>query len=230
MAKTDDDHRYFVFTNRETGADLVPRQQCFAEVKQAVWAANRPRAFFGNKVMLPLHVAKLNLDVLLNPGFTSPIFCGCPTVTVFHDLQHIRHPEHFRWFDLPFWRMLLFASAHRSNLLLADSEATRRDLLRFYRLPHKQVRTVHLGVDPEFFQLRRSAVDSFLLSVSTLHPHKNLDRLLQAFFEFRRIQPGYRLVVAGLKGFQTDALYRLRDSLNLADSVEFTGGFHAGSC
>ena len=38
---------------------------------------------------------------MFNPGFTAPLACGCPQVTVFHDLQHKRHPEYFRWFDLP---------------------------------------------------------------------------------------------------------------------------------
>ena len=42
---------------------------------------------------------------------TAPLLAPCPTVTVFHDLQHKRHPEHFRRFDLPFWRFFLYWSA-----------------------------------------------------------------------------------------------------------------------
>jgi hypothetical protein len=30
---------------------------------------------------------------MLNPGFTAPLLCGCPQATVFHDLQHKRHPS-----------------------------------------------------------------------------------------------------------------------------------------
>jgi glycosyltransferase involved in cell wall biosynthesis len=143
-------------------------------------------------------------------------------VTVFHDMQHKRHPEHFRWFDLPFWRVLLFASAHRATVLLADSDATRADVLRYYRLPPARVRVVRLGVDPVFFGLRR-APEKLLLTVSTLHPHKGLDALLQAFAQFRRERPNFRLVVAGLRGFHAEALEKLRADLGLADAVEFTG-------
>ena len=39
--------------------------------------------------------------MLFNPGFTAPLFGPCPSVTVFHDLQHKRQPQNFRWFDLP---------------------------------------------------------------------------------------------------------------------------------
>ena len=81
---------------------------------------------------------------LFNPGFTAPLLCGCPMVTVFHDLQHKRHPEYFRWFDLPFWQFFVWASAHRSRGLIAVSAATRDDLQRYYR---RSAELIHHGVE-----------------------------------------------------------------------------------
>lgn len=145
-------------------------------------------------------------------------------MTVFHDLQHKRHPEHFRWFDLPFWRVLLFWSAHVSAVVIAVSEATRADLVRFYRLAPDKIRVVPEAVEPKFFEIARARrPEFFLLSVSTSHPHKNLDGLLRAFAEFRTTRPEFRLVIAGLRGFDATKLERLRDKLGLAESVEFTG-------
>jgi len=173
---------------------------------------------------LPLAAVRHSLDAMLNPGFTAPLFCPCPQVTVFHDLQHQRHPEYFRWFDLPFWQFFLFWSAHVSRLLLAVSAATAADLLKHYRLPESKVRVTREGVDPVFFDIaRRRTPEPFLLAVSTLHPHKNLDGLLRAFAGFRRTHPEFRLVVCGLHGFSTGALHELRDSLDLRDAVEFPG-------
>jgi glycosyltransferase involved in cell wall biosynthesis len=81
-----------------------------------------------------------------------------------------------------------------------------------------------LGVDPVFFDIaRRRCPEPFLLAVSTLHPHKNLDGLLRAFAPFRRAHPEFRLVVCGLHGFFTGPLHDLRDSLGLRDAVEFPG-------
>jgi glycosyltransferase involved in cell wall biosynthesis len=217
------DH-YFVFTNRETGADLVPKQSNFTPVPQPVRASNRPGRLLWEQTALPLATARLRLDVLLNPGFTAPILCGCPQVTVFHDLQHKRHPEYFRWFDLPGWEFFLYWSARVSRLVLADSGATAADLYRFYRLAADRVRTVPLGVAADFFEIaRRRKPEPFLLAVSTLHPHKNLDGLLRAFAEFRKRRPEFRLVVTGIHGFFTGELKSLREQLALADSVEFPG-------
>ena len=222
LAEIDSTNEYFLFTNRETGDSLAPGKPNFHTVQQAVRAAFRPARIAWEQFKLPLTVAARRIDVLLNPGFTAPILCGCPQVTVFHDLQHKRHPEHFRWFDLPFWRTLLFWSAHVSHTLIADSEATREDLERYYRLPRNRIRVVPLGVDAKFFDVVRRP-ERFLLSVSTLHPHKNIDRMLRVFAEFRRGRPEFRLVIAGLRGFDTAHLHALREDLGLAESVEFTG-------
>jgi glycosyltransferase involved in cell wall biosynthesis len=224
LAGIDRTNEYVLFTNRETGRDLAPGQANFRIAGQPVRASFRPARILWEQTILPLAIAGQHIDVLLSPGFTAPILCGCPQVTVFHDLQHKRHPEHFRWLDLLFWRFLLFWSAHVSPSLIADSEATRADLLRFYRLPDDKIHVIPLGVDPKFFEIAQARrPEPMLLSVSTLHPHKNLDRLLRAFAVFHRAQPEFRLVIAGLRGFDTANLERLRQELGLTDAVEFTG-------
>ena len=224
LAEIDTVNQYFVFTNRETGPSLAPKRTNFTPVPQSVRAVSRPARLLWEQTALPLAAVCLSLDVMLNPGFTAPLLCGCPQVTVFHDLQHKRHPEYFRWFDLPFWRFFLYWSSQVSRLVLADSPATAADLRRFYRLPDSRVRVVPLGVDPVFFEVaHRRAPERFLLAVSTLHPHKNLDGLLRAFALFRRDHPDFRLVVCGIHGFFTGPLHALRDSLGLQDAVEFPG-------
>src|SRR5712692_2576999 len=224
LAEIDGTNEYVLFTNREAGRALSTGSANFVVVEQPVHASFRPGRIVWEQIPLPLAVAAHRLDVLLNPGFTAPILCGCPQVTVFHDLQHKRPPKHFRWFDLPFWRFLLFWSAHVSRTLIAVSEATRADLIRFYRLPHAKIRVVPSGVESKFFEIARALrPEPFLLSVSTLHPHKNLDALLRTFADFRRARPEFRLVIAGLRGFDAANLERLRNSLGLADAVDFTG-------
>ena len=224
LGEIDAVNHYFLFTNRETGQALGPRQANFHLIEQPVRAAFRPARILWEQTAFPIAVAAHGIDVLLNPGFTAPLVCGCPQVTVFHDLQHKRHPEHFRWFDLPFWRFFLFWSAHLSRTVIADSAASGADLDRFYRLPSRKIRVVPLGVDPKFFAIASARrPEPMLLAVSTLHPHKNLDRLLAAFRAFHQKRPQFRLAITGLRGFHSANLERLRDELGLASSVEFTG-------
>jgi glycosyltransferase involved in cell wall biosynthesis len=224
LARIDGVNRYFVFTNRETGADLAPARANFEAAPQWVSAAFRPARILWEQTALPAAAARLGIDVMLNPGFTAPVFSPCPAVTVLHDLQHKRHPEYFRPLDLPFWRVLLYLSAQLSDVVVASSRATAADIRRFYRLPEKRVRVAPIGVDPVFFDIAGGrSPEPLLLTVSTLHPHKNLDGLLRAFAGLRGIHPQFRLVIAGLRGFYAEQLEKLRMELGLADAVTFTG-------
>ncbi|HVN04896.1 MAG TPA: glycosyltransferase family 1 protein [Bryobacteraceae bacterium] len=222
LAEIDSRNEYFVFTNRETGCGLTPERANFHSMPQGVRARRRPARIFWEQTVLPGAAARLGLDALLNPGFTAPFYCPCASVTMFHDMQHKRHPEHFRWFDLPFWRAMLYWSAHLATVILANSEATRKDVLSYYRLPEERVRVAELGVDPAFFGMRRTP-EKLLLTVSTLHPHKGLDALLEAFARFHGERPEFRLAIAGLRGFHTAAVERRRAELGLTEAVELTG-------
>jgi glycosyltransferase involved in cell wall biosynthesis len=227
LAKSDTGNEYFVFTNAETEAGLIPVQRNFHHAPQPVRAVLRPARLSWEQFVLPFAVRRLGLNVLFNPGFTTPLLAGCPVVTVFHDLQHKRHPEYFRKIDLPFWRFFLYWSARHSSRIIAVSEATRADLLRFYRLPEERIRVVPHGVDEEFFAVgaRRCPEDlrNFILCVSTLHPHKNLDRLVRAFRRFHEARPEFRLIIAGMHGFQTTQIEQTIIDCGMGAHVHITG-------
>jgi len=220
LGRIDTTNDYFIFANLETAADLIPKQANFHWKPQAVHARSRPARILWEQFALPIEASRYKLDVLFNPGFTGPLLGRCPSVTVFHDLQHKRHPEYFRWFDLPFWKLLLWMSAHRSRRLIAVSQATFTDLALYYGLSDENVAVVHHGVDARLFDLDRSVTEPVLLCVSTLHPHKNLDRLIRAYARRKR---DFRLVIVGMRGFFAEAIDRLIAELGVADSVTITG-------
>jgi glycosyltransferase involved in cell wall biosynthesis len=220
-------HRFFVFINSETEGWMTPPSPRFEFVNSGVRARNRSWRLIWEQSVLPAKLRSLGIDVILNPGYTNPMLAPCPSVTVFHDLQHLRHPEYFRWYDLPFWKLFLYASAHRSASIIAVSEPTRQDFLTHYKADPSRVCMVHHGVDPEFFGIRErhsaEAGRRYVLSVSTLHPHKNFRRLLVAYADFAEKQPGVNLVIAGLRGFDSAAIGELILELNLSDKVRCTG-------
>jgi glycosyltransferase involved in cell wall biosynthesis len=227
LASVDPRNEYFVFGSREMDSGIVPESPRFRLIRTGVKARNRPARIVYEQIVLPVLLLRHGISVVLNPGFTAPVMFPGASVTVFHDLQHKRHPEFFRWFDLPFWNLLLWASARRSRSLIAVSQATASDLSHYYPFLRGRIHVIPHGVEREFFRIgdRRHAgsEEPYLLTVSTLHPHKNLSRLLEAFLEFRKARPEFRLVIAGLRGHAADSLERRRRELGLENSVTFTG-------
>src|SRR5579862_3965 len=220
LAAIDSENEYFVFTNLETGADLVPRQPNFIWKPQAVRAKLRMARILWEQTILPLEAARYRLDVMFNAGFTAPVFAPCPNVTVFYDLRHRLQPEGFRWFDRPFWRFLLWTSARVSKRIITISESARTDFTAIYGVPAERITVVYPGLEPRFFELQRDHTEPFVLCVSALFPHKNHARLIRAF---ARRQRDFRLVLAGMRNFQAPMLDALIAELGVADSVQLTG-------
>ena len=131
-------NEYFIFTNRETGADLVPAASELPPRPERGPREEPSRADLWEQLKLPAAGLRGRVNVLFSPGFTSPLRCACPRVSVFHDLQHQRHPEFFRPWELPFWNWFLAQSARTSERLIAVSQATADDLERFYPGPARR--------------------------------------------------------------------------------------------
>src|SRR5262249_42286431 len=121
---------------------------------------------------------------------------------------------------------------------IADSDATRRDLLRYYRVAPQKVRAVPLGVEPAFRPVELEAARAlaaerygltspFLLFVGTLEPRKNLRALLEAYRRLLSSHTGEgdapTLAVAGARGWWYRDLYRLARELGLDGRVRFLG-------
>ena len=213
LAEIDERNEYFVYLNRESDKDVCPSAANFHAVDTGVQAASRPRRLAYEQTGLALRSFRDRLDVLFSPGFTSPIWSRGRRVTVIHDLQHKKQPKNFGLLERLAWNVTVRASAQRSSLLITVSKQSRKDLLEAYGLAADRVRVVGHGVETALFGIRQSSKDRralldaagvprepFLLAVSTVHPHKNWDRLLDAYQSLAADGRPDHLVVCGLPG------------------------------
>ena len=106
----------------------------------------------------------------------------------------------------------------RFAVLLAVSESTRRDMLRYWR-PTRQVRVLRNGVDRPTSRIERPT-GLRLLTLCRLSPEKNLAQALRVFDLVRRDHPEATLTVAGT-GPQAAELQRLASEMHL--EVSFPG-------
>ncbi len=225
LARVDQKNEYLVFTNQETGRHLAPVSARFRHFPQPIQAEIRPLRILYEQSSLPSIIERENVDLVFNPGFTSPKALHIPAVTVFHDLQHVHHPEFFRKRELPFWNLLLAQAVRSSAKIIAASETTRRDVIEHYNLTEKRVIAIPHGVEQEFFHLERAPdpENPFLLCVSTIDPNKNIEKLIKVFSGLRGEFPKLKLVLAGMRGSQTAKVEALVDELQLHSCVRITG-------
>lgn len=155
-------------------------------------------------------------DALFVPAHVLPLVHPVPSVVTVHDLGYKRFPDA----HLPRQRRYLDwstrFSAQYATHLLADSEATRRDLSALYGVPPAKVTVVYPGgpedlarTDPAAVRARYRLPADFVLHVGTLQPRKNLARLIEAVGALRARWPGLSLVLAGGAGWLAEPILRL---------------------
>ncbi len=166
------------------------------------------------------------LDLLHSPDFIPPHGPFRSVITI-HDLTFLRYPQFLTAESRRYYNDQIHAAVQRADAILADSDATRVDMLELLRVPADKVATVHLAPDDRFRPLPAEAVDAvatrhnipilYLLFVGTFEPRKNVVGLLTAYAQLPGDVPP--LVLVGNQGWLFDeTMNRIRE-LGLAGRV-----------
>jgi glycosyltransferase involved in cell wall biosynthesis len=178
---------------------------------------------------------RLRPDLLHSLAFVSPFRPPCPAVVTVYDLSFKLTPDRFPPAQRLYLSVFTARSCHRARRVIAISESTRSDLVRLFGLPRSKVDVAYPGVSPLFqplpaeavaaFRAERQLPERFILYLGTLEPRKNVDTLVRAFAEARRVgaDGNLHLVLAGARGWWYEDLFRLIQSLELTDVVHLPG-------
>ena len=177
-------------------------------------------------------------DLLFVPSHVLPLIHPRCSVATVHDLGFHYYPEAHTLFQNVYLRWSTRHNARASVLVLADSLATQQDLIHYYGLDPGKISVVYPGrdetlapvTDPTLLAAMRHRYDlqqPYLLYVGTLHPRKNLVRLVQAYAR-SLAQPAGRataplLALAGQKGWLYHEINDEVRRLGLGEQVRFTG-------
>jgi glycosyltransferase involved in cell wall biosynthesis len=122
---------------------------------------------------------------------------GVPSATSVLDLQHEIYPRFFSRAELAYRRIAYRAAVRESRLVIAISEHVKETIVERLGVASERVRTIYLGIDLERLQPGEGPHEPFLLYPANGWPHKNHERLLEAFALVRRERPELRLVLTG---------------------------------
>lgn len=180
--------------------------------------------YYWEQVELPSYLTKHHPDsVLVNLANVAPIRYRNKIVTI-HDVAPLQHPE---WYSRRFayaYRFLLPIVARTSTRIVSDSDFSRREISRLFGVSENLIEVVPCATSREFGQARSSEkkvpTEPYVLSVASLDPRKNFDRLIKAFI--RLDLPDVRLVIVGSES-QLFSSPGLRDSTGAVTNIIFTG-------
>lgn len=151
------------------------------------------------------------------PNYIPVRYAG-PLVITAHDLSHVRYPQFHPAERVAFLSKHLRAALERADQVVTDSHFVAGEIAEVYRIPQSKITVTHLGAGAEFRE--RSAEEvaqtlarfglryrGFVLSVATLEPRKNVERLVAAYCALPEdMRLAFPLVLVGGGGWRDSDL------------------------
>lgn len=195
-----------------------------------------PFPFFWTQTRFSAELFRLKPERVFLPVQALPLFLPRQTesIVTIHDLAFKIFPEHFPSRDLRRLNWFTDFAVSRATRLIAVSEATKRDILKFYpKTREEKVRVIHHGFDAPPSVSERETEETlkkfglisgeYMLYVGALQPRKNLTRLMEAFATLARKYPSARLVLAGEAAWMSEEIFRARERNLFRDRIILTG-------
>ncbi|MBI4096246.1 MAG: glycosyltransferase family 4 protein [Candidatus Levybacteria bacterium] len=204
------------------------------------------------QLKFPQILNRENLDLMHFPYQSVPVFYNLPFVITIHDLI-INHFPSGQASTLPFpiynlkllgYKFVMSRAARKAKKIIAVSNATKEEIVDHLGVSSNKVIVTHEGaselknwkLEIGNWKLKNFSAEKFFLYVGNAYPHKNLERLLEAFYFFCHPesisgsqlnrdsdlrQNDTKLVLVGKEDYFYKRLKKKVASMNLSEKVIF---------
>ena len=178
---------------------------------------------------------KEKIDVLHVPHYNVPIFYKGDMVVTIHDLTHLVYSEFLDNKLAKYYaKIMLKIAAKKAKTIITVSENTKKDILKYFKVDENKIKVIYSGVKENLKQKPKEQLKylyekfnipkdkKILMYVGNLKPHKNLEKLLQAFSKMQSRDETTLLLVG--KAFENyNILEQKEEELKIKDKVIHTG-------
>jgi glycosyltransferase involved in cell wall biosynthesis len=233
LASLDRETTYFLFCDRADEPTLRDLAANFVPVVEDSRGYSLQEHF-----TIPGKLQKLGAQLLHSPHYVLPLLCRKRSVVTIHDCIHLLFPQYLpNRAAYQYARWMMGSAIKRSDLVLTVSEASRRDILRFYpRADPDRLQVIPNAIDDaildapgeeemERVQERYQVRGRFVLYAGNIKPHKNLERLVGAFGLLKQ-RPGHedvKLLIIGDEVNRYGSLRRSVEAAGVRQDVRFFG-------
>ena len=231
LARLDRETEFVVFCRPDDREALVGLGENFRPVIET--ARNYS---VGEQFRIPLAVRREGVTLFHAPHYVLPPLVTCRSVVTIHDCIHLMFPQYLpNRLAYAYARTSIALAAHRATRVLTVSESSKRDILRFVDTPADKIDVIYNAYDERFavepceedivrVRERYQLHDEFVLYAGNVKPHKNLERLIEAFHIVRnRGLDRLKLVLIGDEISKYAALRRAVHQHQLHKYVRFLG-------
>lgn len=189
------------------------------------------------QISIPYHVARSGAHLFHTPHYVLPAITPCRSIVTIHDCIHLIFPQYLRHrLAHTYARAAFWTAVRRASRILTVSNASKRDILRFFQVPEEKVTVIHNAIGDRFHhepppedvarvRERYQLQGRFIMYSGNVKPHKNLERLVEAFMILRQEHGcgDLKLLISGSEVSRSQTLRRAVHRYNLHKYVRFLG-------
>ncbi len=174
-----------------------------------------------------------NYDIVHFLDYATPALYKGKKIATIHDMAMHTMKDKYTKGQVLTKTTLLKNTIKNADKLICISEFTKNELLKYYpNVDESKIEVVYNGFEYNEMILTQHTIDStlnkfnitkdYLLFVGTLSPHKNIERIIEAFNKVRNEGYDYQLVICGKKGWLYEDIFKKVQELELEKEVIFT--------
>lgn len=151
---------------------------------------------------------KYQIDVFFSPDGYLSLQTKVPQIITIHDLNFEHYPNDVPKLAGKYLRCFFPKFAKKAQHILTVSNYSKEDIANTYQIDKTKITTIwnaasnlYKPLDSKHriaFKQQYAQGNDYFLFVGSLHPRKNVERLLQAYVDFKTKHPeGYDLMIVG---------------------------------
>lgn len=225
LAKIDTENEYHIFSLGPESRDAIGVEQDNVHY-HVMWPRTR---WISLPVALPLSLLRHRLD-FYHATFVPPPISPAPYVFTMHDVTPLAHPHFYEPRIQKRLAALISRGVKHSRLIVCVSQNALDTTAEWFGVSSDRMAVVHHGVDARYqpmpadeasAKLRHYGIDRpYVLFVGKLESRKNIQRLLEAYHQFReRSGADVALVLAGRRTYEPEVIDQTLDRLGIREHV-----------
>ena len=235
LASTDKQNTYILFLTKKDYDRFPSPGKNFLKVK-----ADIPWHSIREQLEMPGLIAKQKLDLIHIPYFNITVLYSGKMIVTIHDLT-ILHFATGKATTLPVpiyeikrlaYRLILAIGLRKAVKIITPSLTTKKEIIDHYAISENKITVTYEGVDDSIAKNNTQNAKPFIgfpyfLYVGNAYPHKNLERLLEAFNMFTvhgsGVVKNIKLVLVGKEDYFYRRLIDIVHKEKLEKQVIFFG-------
>ena len=156
---------------------------------------------------LPLALKKHKIDVFWSPDGLCSLLTSVPQVITIHDINFEHYPKDVPWIARLYFQFFFPKFANKAKHVLTVSNYSKEDISKTYSIPEQKISVIYNApnclykpiTEEQKLEVKKEYTfnSDYFSFVGSIHPRKNIQRLIEGFALAKKDLGDLKLVIVG---------------------------------